>query len=56
MEDTFPHNENLWDFTVIFDPRSVEISSDLINSIPKYVVILEKFYDLHDKFRGVVNF
>jgi hypothetical protein len=27
----------------------------MVNSIPKYVVRLEKFYDLHDKFRGVVN-
>jgi hypothetical protein len=27
----------------------------LVNSIPGSVVILEKFYDLHDKFRGVVN-
>jgi ribonuclease HI len=63
MEDTFQdvvidestHNENLCDFSVISDPRSAEISSDLVNSIPKSVVRLEKFYDLHDKFRGVVN-
>jgi hypothetical protein len=41
---------------VIFDPCSAEISSDLVNSIPKFVVRLDKFYDLHDKFRGVVNF
>ena len=40
---------------VISNPRSVELSSELVNSIPKYVVRLEKLYDLHDKFRGVVN-
>jgi ribonuclease HI len=63
MEDTFQdavidegtHDENLRDFTVISDPRSPESSSELVNSIPKSVVRLEKFYDLHDKFRGVVN-
>lgn len=27
----------------------------MVNSIPKYVVRLEKFYDPHDNFRGVVN-
>jgi hypothetical protein len=27
----------------------------LVNSIPRSVVTLEKFYDLHDKFRGTVN-
>jgi hypothetical protein len=41
---------------VISDPRSPESSSELVKSIPKYVVILEKFYDLYEKFRGVVNF
>jgi hypothetical protein len=64
MEDTFQdvvidentHNENLCDFSVISDPRSAETSSDLVNSIPKSVVRLEKIYDLHDKFRGVVNY
>jgi len=63
MEDTFQdavidestHDENLRDLMVIFDPRSTELSSELVNSIPKYVVRLEKIYDLHDKFRGVVN-
>jgi hypothetical protein len=63
MEDTFQdvvidentHDENLHDFSVISDPRSAESSSDMVNSIPKYVIRLEKFYDLHDKFRGVVN-
>jgi hypothetical protein len=27
----------------------------MVNSIPKSVSRLEIFYDLHDKFRGVVN-
>jgi hypothetical protein len=27
----------------------------MVNSIPRYFVRLEKFYDLHDKFRGAVN-
>jgi hypothetical protein len=40
---------------VIFDPRSPESTSELVNSIPRSVVILEKFYDLHDKFRGTIN-
>jgi hypothetical protein len=59
MEETFQgavidectHDENIWDFTVIPDLRSPESSSDLVNSIPKYVVRLEKFYDLQDKFK-----
>ena len=63
MEDTFQgtiidevtHDENLWKFTVISDPRSPESTSELVNSIPRFVVRLEKFYDLHDKFRGAVN-
>jgi hypothetical protein len=49
MEDTFQdavidestHDENLRYFMVISDPRSVELSSELVNSMPKYVVILE---------------
>jgi len=64
MEDTLQgmvinestHNEKLRDFMVISDPHFVEISSDMVNSIPKFVVRLDKFYDLHDNFRGVVNF
>jgi hypothetical protein len=63
MEDTFQgsiidegtHDENLHNFTVISDPRSPESTSDLVNSIPRVVVRLENFYDLHDKFRGSVN-
>jgi ribonuclease HI len=64
MEETFQgamidegtHDENLRDFTVIPDPRSPESSSDMVNSIPKSVVRLEKNYDLHDKFRKSVNY
>jgi hypothetical protein len=41
---------------VISDPRYPESTSDLVNSIPISVVRLEKFYDLHDKFRGTIDF
>jgi hypothetical protein len=40
---------------VISDPRSPESTSELVNSIPRSVIRLERFYDLHDKFRGTVN-
>jgi hypothetical protein len=40
---------------VISDPRSPKSTSDMVNSIPRSVVRLEKFYDLQDKFRGVFN-
>ena len=63
MEDTFQgvvidentHDENLRDFTIILDPQSAKSSSYMVYSIPKSVIRLEKFYDLHDKFKGVVN-
>jgi hypothetical protein len=63
MEDTFrggvidevTHDEDLRNFTVISDPRYPESTLDLVNSIPKSVVRLEFFYDLHDKFRKSVN-
>ena len=63
MEDTFQgaiidegtHDENLCNFTVISYPRSPESNFDIVNSIPRSVVRLEKFYDLHDKFRGSIN-
>jgi hypothetical protein len=63
MEDTFQgaiidegtHDENLHNFTVISNPRSLESTSDLVNSISRSVVRLDFFYDLHDKFRGPVN-
>ena len=59
MEETFQgavidegtHDENLRDFTVIPDTRSPKSTSDMVNSIPKSVVRLENFYDLHDKFK-----
>jgi hypothetical protein len=59
MEETFQgtvidectHDENLHDFIVILDPRTPKSSSDMVNSIPKYVVKLEKFYDLQDKLK-----
>ena len=53
--DEGTHDEDLHNFTVISEPRSLESTSDLVNSIPKFVVRLEKFYDLHDKFRKSVN-
>jgi hypothetical protein len=63
MEETFQgvvidectHDDNLCDFTVIPDQRTLESSSDMVNSIPKYVVRLEKFYDFQHKFKKVVN-
>jgi ribonuclease HI len=63
MEETFQdmvinectHDDNLRDFTVIPYPRTLESSLDMVNSIPKSVVILEKFYDLQDKFKKAVN-
>jgi hypothetical protein len=41
--DENTHDENLRDFTVISDPRSAESSSNMVNSIPKYVIRLESF-------------
>jgi hypothetical protein len=63
MEETFQgavidegtHDENLHDFMVIPGPRSPESASDMVNSIPKSVVRLEKFYDLHDNFKKSVS-
>jgi ribonuclease HI len=63
MEDTFQgaiinegtHDENLCNFMVISYPRSPKSTYDLVNSIPRSVVRLEFFYDLHDKFRGSIN-
>jgi hypothetical protein len=64
MEDIFQgavtdegtHDENLQNFMVISNSRSLESTSDMVNSIPRYVVRLEKFYELHDKFKGTVNY
>jgi len=63
MEDTFQgavidkntHDENIQNFSVIYDPHSIESSSYLVKNFPKYVIKLEIFYDLHDKSKGVVN-
>jgi ribonuclease HI len=63
MEETFQgavideqtHDDNLHDFTVIPNPKSPEALSDMVNSIPKSVVRLEKFYDFEDKFKKTVN-
>jgi ribonuclease HI len=63
MEETFQgvvideqtHDDNLHDFTVIPNPKSPEALSDMVNSIPKSVVRLEKFYDFEDKFKKMVN-
>jgi hypothetical protein len=60
MEETFQgvvinentHDENLRDFTVIFDPRSTEISSDMVNSFPKSVITLESFMISMENLRG----
>jgi hypothetical protein len=63
MEETFQgvvidermHDENLHDFTVIPDLKSLEALSDMVNSIPNSIVRLEKFYDFEDKFKKTVN-
>jgi hypothetical protein len=63
MEETFQvsvidertYDDNLHDFTVIPDPKSLEALSDMVNSIPKSIVRLEKFYDFEDKFKKTVN-
>jgi ribonuclease HI len=63
MEETFQgavideqtHDDNLHDFTVIPNPKSPEALSDMVNSLPKSVVRLEKFYDFEDKFKKTVN-
>jgi ribonuclease HI len=63
MEETFQgavideqmHNDNLHDFTVIPNPKPSEALSDMVNSLPKSVARLEKFYDFEDKFKKTVN-
>jgi hypothetical protein len=63
MEETFQgtvideqtHDDNLHDFTVIPNPKSSEALSDMVNSLPKSVARLEKFYDFEDKFKKTVN-
>jgi hypothetical protein len=63
MEETFQdtmideqtHDDNLHDFTIIPNPKSPEALSDMVNSLPKSVVRLEKFYDFEYKFKKTVN-
>ena len=63
MEETFQgsgideqtHDDNLHDFTVIPNPKSSEALSDMVNSLPKSIARLEKFYDFEDKFKKTVN-
>jgi ribonuclease HI len=63
MEETFQgavideqtHDDNLCDFTVIPNPKPPEALSDMVNSIPKSIARLEKFYDFEDKFKKTVN-
>jgi ribonuclease HI len=63
MEETFQgavideqtHDDNLHDFTVIPNPKPPEALSDMVNSLPKSVARLEKFYDFEDKFKKTVN-
>jgi ribonuclease HI len=63
MEETFQgavideqmHDDNLHDFTVIPNPKPPEALSDMVNSLPKSVARLEKFYDFEDKFKKAVN-
>jgi ribonuclease HI len=59
MEETFQgavideqtHDDNLHDFTVIPNRKPSEALSDMVNSLPKSVARLEKFYDFEDKFK-----
>ena len=55
MIDERTHDDNLHDFMVIPDLKSPEALSDMVNSIPKSVVRLEKFYDFEYKFKKTVN-
>jgi ribonuclease HI len=53
--DEQTHDDNLHDFTVIPNPKPPEVLSDMVNSLPKSVARLEKFYDFEDKFKKRVN-
>jgi len=63
MKDTFQaigfdeitHDEDIHNFSVINQNHSVGDSFNLVNYIPKSVIRLEELYDLHDKFKRVVN-
>ena len=53
--DEVTHDENLWDFSVINDFCSIEKDFEKVKPIPNSVLILEKFFDLQDKFIHVPN-
>ena len=53
--DEITHDEKLCDFMVIHDHCSIEKALDEVKYVPSYVVRLEKFYDLQDKFNTVPN-
>ena len=63
MKDTFKdavidemtHDEDLYNFAVIHKPCSIQESLDQVSTLPRFVIKLEKFYDLKDKFKGVRN-
>ena len=49
------HDEDLHNFSIIHPPQPIDQSFELVNSIPTSILRLEKFYDLHDNFKGVPN-
>ena len=55
MIDEITHDEDLHNFLIIHPPHPVDQSFELVNLIPMSVLRIEKFDDLHDKFKGVPN-
>ena len=63
MKDTFKdavidemtHDEDLYNFSVIHKPCSIEESLNQVSTLPRSVIKLEKFYDLKEKFKDVRN-
>ena len=53
--DEVTHEENLRDFLVINDFCSVEKDFEKVKPVPNSVLLLEKFFDLQDKFGSVPN-
>ena len=53
--DEITHDEDLHNFSIIHPPHPVDQSFELVNSIPTSVLKLKNFYDIHDKFKGVLN-
>jgi hypothetical protein len=51
-----PMTDNLHEFMVIPNPKPPEALSDMVNSLPKSVARLEKFYDFEHKFKKTVNY